>query len=143
MAAHVENQFRDVLNRRVALGLEDRFAERFERSSWAVFVEDEWRIVEPLGLTFGGRYENHDAFGGHFSPRAYLTWAAGEGWTVKGGVGRGYRTPSVNQLHDGINGATDDSTVSGAPNSFGISAIVAGMVSSIASSVALPWIVAA
>lgn len=81
-------------------------AERFERSSWAVFVEDEWRIVEPLGLTFGGRYENHDAFGGHFSPRAYLTWAASDSWTLKGGVSRGYRTPSVNELHDGINGAT-------------------------------------
>lgn len=81
-------------------------AERFERSSWAVFVENEWRIIEPLGLTFGGRYENHDAFGGHFSPRAYLTWAVNPHWTIKGGIARGYRTPSVNQLHDGINGAT-------------------------------------
>ncbi|MGY0560864.1 TonB-dependent receptor domain-containing protein [Luteimonas sp. A277] len=81
-------------------------SERFERSSWAVFVEDEWRIIDPLGLTFGGRYEDHDAFGGHFSPRIYLTWSASDNWTLKGGVSRGYRTPSVNQLHDGINGAT-------------------------------------
>ena len=81
-------------------------AERFERSSWAIFVEDEWRIVDSVGLTFGGRYEDHDAFGGHFSPRVYLTWAASDAWTVKGGVSRGYRTPSVNDLHDGINGAT-------------------------------------
>ena len=81
-------------------------AERFERSSWAVFVENEWRIVDSLGFTFGGRYEDHDAFGGHFSPRAYLNWAASDNWTIKGGVARGYRTPSVNDLHDGINGAT-------------------------------------
>ena len=81
-------------------------AERFERSSWALFLEDEWRLTDALGLTFGGRYEDHDAFGGHFSPRAYLTWAASDNWTIKGGASRGYRTPSVNQLHDGINGAT-------------------------------------
>lgn len=80
--------------------------ERFERSSWAVFVEDEWHLTDPLRLTFGGRYEDHDAFGGHFSPRAYLTFAASDSWTIKGGVARGYRTPSVNDLHDGINGAT-------------------------------------
>lgn len=80
--------------------------ERFERSSWAVFVENEWQFVDSARLTFGGRYESHDAFGGHFSPRAYLTWAASDSWTIKGGASRGYRTPSVNQLHDGINGAT-------------------------------------
>ena len=87
--------------------VEDGIAvERFERSSWALFLEDEWRLGDALGFTFGGRYEDHDAFGGHFSPRAYLTWAASDSWTIKGGFSRGYRTPSVNQLHDGINGAT-------------------------------------
>src|SRR5690606_7025825 len=86
-------------------------AERLERRSWAVFAEDEWRIIEPLGLTLRGRYENHDAFRGHFSPRAHLTWPASGGWTLKGGVSRGYRTPSVNELHDGINGATGQGSI--------------------------------
>ncbi len=78
----------------------------FQRSSWTVFVEDEWSLSHALALTLGGRWENHDAFGGHFSPRAYLVWNAGDRWTLKGGVSNGYRAPTVNQLHDGINGAT-------------------------------------
>ncbi|MCK9489924.1 MAG: TonB-dependent receptor [Xanthomonadales bacterium] len=81
-------------------------AEVFQRSSWTVFVEDEWSLTDTLALTLGGRWENHDAFGGHFSPRSYLVWNASDRWTVKGGVSNGYRVPTVNQLHDGINGAT-------------------------------------
>lgn len=86
-------------------------SEKFAKSAWALFVEDEWKLGDALNLTLGGRYEDHESFGGHFSPRAYLVWSANDAWTVKGGVGRGYRTPSVNQLHDGINGATRQGTI--------------------------------
>lgn len=77
----------------------------FQQRSLAAFGEDTWRILDGLRLTFGGRYEHHQAFGGHVNPRGYLTWTASNRWTVKGGIGRGYRVPTVNQLHDGINGA--------------------------------------
>ncbi len=83
----------------------------FAKSAWAVFVEDEWRFIDSLALTLGGRYEDHEAFGGHFSPRAYLVWDASDNWTLKGGVSRGYRTPTVNQLHNGINGVTGQGTI--------------------------------
>jgi len=46
----------------------------FEQTSWALFAEDEWLLRDDLALTLGGRYEHHDAFGGHFSPRGYLVW---------------------------------------------------------------------
>jgi len=78
----------------------------FEQSSWAVFAEDEWYLREDLALTLGGRYEDHDAFSGHFTPRAYLVWNSTPSWTFKGGVSQGYKTPDVNDLHDGINGVT-------------------------------------
>ncbi len=89
--------------------LEDGAAgsQAFEQSNWSVFVEDEWWLRHDLALTLGGRYENHDAFDGHFSPRAYLVWNADDQWTLKGGVGRGYKTPTLNQLHDGITGFTN------------------------------------
>src|SRR5699024_2771226 len=48
--------------------------QRFKQSSWAIFLEDEWRLLEDLSLTLGARHEHHDAFGGHTSPRAYLVW---------------------------------------------------------------------
>lgn len=76
----------------------------FAQKSWALFLEDEWRLRDDLALTLGGRYEDHDAFGGHFSPRAYLVWNATDSWTLKGGVSRGYKTPSLNALHSGLNG---------------------------------------
>lgn len=80
--------------------------EDFQQTSWALFAEDEWRLRDDLALTLGARYEDHEAFGGHVSPRAYLVWNTTDTWTLKGGVSRGYKTPTLNQLHDGINGVT-------------------------------------
>jgi outer membrane receptor for ferrienterochelin and colicins len=78
--------------------------ETFEQTSWALFGEDEWLLRDDLALTLGARYDHHEAFGGHVSPRGYLVWTASDNWTLKGGVSRGYKTPSLNDLHDGING---------------------------------------
>jgi len=78
--------------------------ETFNQKTWALFAEDDWQIIEPLSLTWGARYEKHDSFGGHVSPRAYLVWNALDDWTVKGGVSTGYKTPSLAQLHNGVSG---------------------------------------
>jgi outer membrane receptor for ferrienterochelin and colicins len=78
----------------------------FEHTQWALFLEDEWRLAPRLALTAGVRRDDHSAFGGHLSPRAYLVWSASDAWTVKGGVSRGYKTPRVEQLVDGIIGFT-------------------------------------
>lgn len=78
--------------------------ETFQQKSWALFGEDEWLLRENLALTLGARYDHHEAFGGHVSPRAYLVWNTTDNWTLKGGVSRGYKTPSLNDLHAGING---------------------------------------
>lgn len=87
--------------------LEDGIAlEKFAQTSHAIFAEDEWRIRDDLALTLGARYDDHDAFGGNFSPRAYVVWNTTDSWTMKGGVSRGYKTPSLEDLHDGINGVT-------------------------------------
>ncbi|AQZ34990.1 TonB-dependent receptor [Pseudomonas sp. LPH1] len=78
----------------------------YEQSMWALFAEDEWRLRDDLALTLGVRYDDHETFGGHVSPRAYLVWNTTDNWTLKGGVSRGYKTPDLNDLHDGINGIT-------------------------------------
>ncbi|MCE0733541.1 TonB-dependent receptor [Halomonas sp. G15] len=84
--------------------------DEFSQTTWALFVEDEWWLAEDWALTLGGRYDHHDAFGSQFSPRGYLVWSASDDWTLKGGISRGYRTPSLNDLHDGINGITGQGT---------------------------------
>ena len=78
---------------------------------WAVFAEDEWSITKDLTATLGGRYNRHDAFGGEFSPRAYLVWNGTPHLTVKGGVSGGFRAPRLNQLIDGVSGITGQGTV--------------------------------
>ena len=80
--------------------------EEFKQTTWALFAEDEWLLTDSLFLTLGARYDRHDAFGGNVSPRSYLVWNTTDNWTLKGGVSRGYKTPNLNDLHDGINGAT-------------------------------------
>ena len=85
--------------------LEDGIAvDTFSQKSWALFAEDEWRLRDDLALTLGARYEDHEAFGGHVSPRAYLVWNTTDNWTIKGGGSRGYKTPNLNALHSGLNG---------------------------------------
>lgn len=85
--------------------------EPFLQTSWSLIAEDDWALRDDLNLTLGGRYERHAAFGGHFNPRSYLTWSPSPSWTIKGGVGQGYRVPTLNQLHDGINGAIQQGRV--------------------------------
>lgn len=78
---------------------------------WALFIEDEWRIVENFALTLGARYDQNEQFGGNWSPRAYAVWNAAPQWTVKGGVARGYRAPDLNIMTDGIIGLRGQGTM--------------------------------
>ncbi|RKG31786.1 TonB-dependent receptor domain-containing protein [Acinetobacter tianfuensis] len=88
--------------------IEDNIAEHitakklFDKNSWSVYAEDEWRIIDNLALTLGGRYEDHSGFGGHFSPRAYLVWNTNDILTFKGGVSTGYKAPTPKDLENGL-----------------------------------------
>lgn len=72
----------------------------------AVFVEDEWYLTDKLALTLGGRYDEHETYGGNFSPRAYLVFNATNQLTLKGGVAQAYKAPRVNQIQEGLVGLT-------------------------------------
>ncbi len=82
-------------------GIPDR---TFTSSQIGVFAENEWRAADRLRLTAGLRYDDHSGFGGQFSPRVYAVSDLAEGWTLKGGLARGYRAPALEQLEDGIIG---------------------------------------
>ena len=78
----------------------------FEQTIKAVFMENEWRINDSLALTVGARYDDHETFGGHVSPRAYLVWNTNDNWTLKGGVSKGFKAPDPDELHAGLNGVS-------------------------------------
>ena len=75
-----------------------------EHRMWSVFAEDNWTPVDPLTVTIGLRHDDHNRFGGHLSPRAYAVYELAGGWTLKGGVSTGYKTPKTTDLYDGITG---------------------------------------
>jgi outer membrane receptor for ferrienterochelin and colicins len=62
-----------------------------------VFIQDEWRFSDALMLTTGLRYDSHQNFGSEFSPRAYLLYHLNENWTIKGGYGHGFKSPTIKQ----------------------------------------------
>ncbi|ALR77403.1 catecholate siderophore receptor CirA [[Enterobacter] lignolyticus] len=67
-------------------------------SQYALFLEDEWRIFEPLALTTGVRMDDHETYGDHWSPRAYLVYNATDTLTVKGGWANAFKAPSLLEL---------------------------------------------
>lgn len=83
---------------------------KFKQNTWAVFAENEWSITDALIATGGLRYDHHDKFGGHWTPRAYLVWNATDVFTFKGGVSKGFRAPKVNQLVSGVSGVGGQGT---------------------------------
>jgi len=75
-----------------------------EHRMWSLFAEDNWSPVDALTITLGLRHDRHNLFGGHLSPRAYAVYDLAGGWTLKGGVSTGYKTPKTTDLYDGITG---------------------------------------
>ncbi|GGJ87636.1 TonB-dependent receptor domain-containing protein [Pseudomonas matsuisoli] len=67
----------------------------------AVFLQDELTFSPDWSLVLGSRFDHHDAYGWQKSPRAYLVHHASERLTFKGGVGRGFKAPTLKQLAPG------------------------------------------
>ena len=80
-------------------------------TQWAIFAENEWRIVDELGITFGGRHDDHDVFGSHFSPRLYTVWNTTDKLTIKGGIAGGFRTPQLDEISPGLIGWGGQGTI--------------------------------
>lgn len=64
---------------------------------FAYFFEDEIRFTDNVRLTIGDRYDDHENFGGHHSPRAYLVWHITPQWTLKTGASQAFRAPTLLQ----------------------------------------------
>jgi len=75
-----------------------------EHNMYSLFAEDNWKLAAPLSLTAGLRYDDHEVFGSHLSPRLYAVYTLGPRWTLKGGASTGFKTPKTTQLYDGVVG---------------------------------------
>lgn len=76
-------------------------ARTFEVWQRALFVEDEIGLTDDLALTLGLRWDDHERYGSHWSPRAYLVWTASDALTLKGGVSTGFKAPELRAVAEG------------------------------------------
>lgn len=94
-------QYFDAKLRDINPGVSSEVIETFSASQWALFAEDEWQIRDDFALTLGARYNDHEEFGSHITPRIYGVWNATDALTVKGGVSTGYRAPDLRSVVPG------------------------------------------
>jgi outer membrane receptor for ferrienterochelin and colicins len=67
------------------------------RTSWAVFAENELRILDSFKLTGGIRLDNDEQYGSHWTPRLYAVWNLTPQLTLKGGYSTAFRAPNLRQ----------------------------------------------
>ncbi|MCD6266003.1 MAG: TonB-dependent receptor [Deltaproteobacteria bacterium] len=83
---------------------------------WAIFFQDEWKIIKKLTFYLGGRYDSWKVSDGasgvpgsettydsntdsEFSPKAAVVWKALPDTTLKGSVGHAFRAPNLYELY--------------------------------------------
>ncbi|WP_031555065.1 TonB-dependent receptor domain-containing protein [Parvularcula oceani] len=86
-------------------------ADPLEHVQTALFAEDAWAILPALTLTGGVRWDHHDTFGSQVSPRVYAVYEATPNLVVKGGISRGFKTPRLDQIAEGIVGFRGQGTI--------------------------------
>ncbi|WP_197046862.1 TonB-dependent receptor domain-containing protein [Paucibacter sp. KBW04] len=63
----------------------------------ALFAEDEIELSPALALTLGLRADRESRYGTHWSPRVYSVYKLAQGWSLRGGVGSGFKAPKLRQ----------------------------------------------
>ncbi len=61
----------------------------------ALFVEDEIKLTDKFSLTLGNRFDHHENFGSHNSPRAYGVYHLTDELTIKGGWSSAFKAPTL------------------------------------------------
>lgn len=64
----------------------------------ALFIENEYSMTDFLTLTGGLRMDDHEFYGKHWNPRAYAVYKLTDEITIKGGVAKAFRAPSLREL---------------------------------------------
>lgn len=67
-----------------------------ERDAWALFGESDF-VLGALTVTAGARLDHDETYGGQVSPRLYGVYTLDRAWTLRGGVGTGFKAPSLRQ----------------------------------------------
>ena len=70
------------------------------RQIWALYLQDEWQLLEQLNLTTGIRYDHYSDFGDTVNPRVGLVWSFLENADLKLLYGQAFRAPNFQELYN-------------------------------------------
>ena len=65
----------------------------------AIYTEGRWQATDALSLTAGLRFDHHERFGTHVTPRIYANYDFGNGLTLKGGYSQAFVAPDLRNLN--------------------------------------------
>ncbi|SEM33255.1 TonB-dependent receptor plug domain-containing protein [Acinetobacter sp. DSM 11652] len=65
---------------------------------YGIYLQDIWQISDQFKVGFGARGDEHSDFGWELSPKFNASYQLSDAWTVKAGVGKGYKAPTLKQL---------------------------------------------
>ena len=77
-----------------------------DSSVWALFIQDEYKILDNLSLIAGLRYDHYSTFGGTLNPRGAVIYSPLDQTTLKFIYGRAFRAPNVYELYYNDGGLT-------------------------------------
>jgi outer membrane receptor for ferrienterochelin and colicins len=80
-----------------------------------VYAEDEWAIGD-FTFNVGARYSDNSRFGEFFAPRLSTLYRPTERLTLRASYGRGFRSPTINELFLDFNHVSIGYVVQGNPN---------------------------
>jgi outer membrane receptor for ferrienterochelin and colicin len=70
------------------------------RQIWALYLQDEWQLLENVNLTAGVRYDHYSDFGETVNPRVGLVWSFLENAELKFLYGQAFRAPNFQELYN-------------------------------------------
>ncbi|MGX5219660.1 TonB-dependent receptor domain-containing protein [Pseudomonas sp. S9] len=82
--------------RRTSLEHNQNLGKETEVDQKALYIQDEFSFGA-LDITLGGRWDDHEVYGGEFSPRIYGIYNLSDSWVLKGGAGKAFKAPDITQ----------------------------------------------
>lgn len=63
----------------------------------SLFIEDEIALTDDLAFTAGVRLDDHEDYGHYWNPRGYLVYSLTDNITLRGGVAKAFRSPTLRE----------------------------------------------
>ncbi|WP_084360581.1 TonB-dependent receptor domain-containing protein [Hydrogenophaga palleronii] len=92
-----QNRLSGVANQDAAPGGYAPNANRIQLTSWALFAENEFFFNDAFTLTTGVRLDDDERYGREWTPRVYGVYKLDPAWTLRGGVAKGFKPPTIRQ----------------------------------------------